>query len=113
MDILNYFHEHYLFHKEDAVPYKIASELYYRGIELEAENERQQKEISLLKMHPQDQLIKIMALEVENERLKKELRDERVARLAEWLEEDRVDKEQFDDAIEELQALGGKEWQLD
>jgi len=43
-----------------------------------------------------------------NERLKKELRDERAARLAEWLEEDRIDKEQFDDAIEELQALRGE-----
>jgi len=40
MDILKYFHEHYLFNKEDAVPYKVASELYYRGIDLEAENER-------------------------------------------------------------------------
>jgi len=40
-------------------------EMSMRIAQLEAENERQQKEISLLKMHPQDQLIKIMALEVE------------------------------------------------
>jgi len=47
MDILNYFHEHYLFDKEDAVPYKIASELYYRGIELKAENERLREGLQL------------------------------------------------------------------
>jgi len=52
--------------------------------------------------------VRLAQLEAEKERLKKELRDERVARLAEWLEEDRIDKEQFDDAIEELQALGGE-----